>query len=46
MGEIGAALGGSFTYPSSNFNLIYEIVDKSLTSNSPYSEDCPGLDSN
>lgn len=45
LGEIGKALGGSFDYPDSNYNLIYEIVKSDLTSNSPYSEDCPGLDS-
>lgn len=44
LGEIGKALGGSFDYPDSHYDLIYEIIDKDLTSTSPYSEDCPGLD--
>jgi len=44
LGEIGDALGGNFDYPSSHFDLIYEIYKKDLTSNSPYSENCPGLD--
>ncbi|PWN33471.1 uncharacterized protein FA14DRAFT_180117 [Meira miltonrushii] len=44
LGKIGAALGGKFDYPSDHFNLIYEIYHKDLTSNSPYSENCPGLD--
>ncbi|UZJ55162.1 hypothetical protein CBS101457_004482 [Exobasidium rhododendri] len=44
LSDIGDALGGKFTYPSADYNLIYEIVQKDLTSNSPFSEDCPGLD--
>jgi len=44
LGDIGKALGGNFDYPDDHFDLIYEIVNKDLTSNSPYSENCPGLD--
>lgn len=44
LGDIAKALGDKIDYPSDHFNYIYEIVDKKLTSNSPYSENCPGLD--
>ncbi|KAK0549747.1 hypothetical protein OC845_002997 [Tilletia horrida] len=44
LGNIGAAIGQGFDYPDSNFNLIYEEQNGALTANSPYSENCPGLD--
>lgn len=42
--KVAKALGDEIDYPSDHFDLIYELVDKKITSNSPYSEDCPGLD--
>ncbi|KAE8210611.1 hypothetical protein CF327_g5545 [Tilletia walkeri] len=44
LSEISAAIGQGFTYPSSNFDLIYHENNGDLTSDSPYSENCPGLD--
>lgn len=44
LGKIGGELGGKFDYPSDHYDLIYEIVDKDLTKSSPFSENCPGLD--
>ncbi|KAL9934653.1 hypothetical protein V8E36_006428 [Tilletia maclaganii] len=44
LGEIGSAIGQGFDYPSGSFDLIYEEISGDLTSNSPYSENCPGLD--
>ncbi|KAK0538642.1 hypothetical protein OC834_000356 [Tilletia horrida] len=43
--DIGKAIGQGFSYPSSHFDLIFHEHKGSLTSNSPYSEKCPGLDS-
>ncbi|CEH17698.1 hypothetical protein CBOM_04093 [Ceraceosorus bombacis] len=44
LSDISKALGDKFDYPSDHFNYIYEIQNKKLTGNSPYSEKCPGLD--
>lgn len=32
-------------YPKDHFDLIYVVQHKELVDNSPYSENCPGLDS-
>ncbi|KAK0549746.1 hypothetical protein OC845_002996 [Tilletia horrida] len=42
--DIGKKVGQGFNYPSSHFDLIYHEHKGSLTSSSPYSENCPGLD--
>ncbi|KAE8225554.1 hypothetical protein CF319_g1714 [Tilletia indica] len=42
--KIGSSIGQGFSYPSSHFDLIYHENNGDLTSNSPYSERCPGLD--
>ncbi|KAE8266706.1 hypothetical protein A4X09_0g5634 [Tilletia walkeri] len=42
--KIGSSIGQGFSYPSSHFDLIYRENNGALTSNSPYSERCPGLD--
>ncbi|KAK0541202.1 hypothetical protein OC835_000294 [Tilletia horrida] len=44
LGEIGSAIGQGFNYPSDHFDLIYLEQNGDLSSNSPYSENCPGLD--
>lgn len=44
LSDISMALGDEFDYPDDVYNLIYEIVDKQLTKDSPYSEECPGSD--
>ncbi|KDN45272.1 putative phosphoglycerate mutase family protein [Tilletiaria anomala UBC 951] len=41
---ISKDLGDEFDYPGRHYDLIYEIYNKNLTSGSPYSEDCSGLD--
>lgn len=45
LSDISKGLGDEFNYPDDHFDLIYDIVDGDLTSNSPYSEHCSGLDS-
>ena len=45
LSDISKELGDEFDYPGDHFDLIYEIVNKQLTDQSPYSEGCPGLDS-
>ncbi|KAL9934654.1 hypothetical protein V8E36_006429 [Tilletia maclaganii] len=42
--DIGASIGQRFNYPGSRFDLIFLEKNGDLSKNSPYSENCPGLD--